>query len=881
MKRASVAAAPLLAVAMQSIALAGAQSPQSPPPGAHTARAPQPPPQPVFRSGVDLVRLDIRVTGADERPIKDLRVDEVEIVEEGSPRPILLFQHVEDPEGSYAEIARRTIAAEVSTNQGSPRGHVYVLVFDQSHILAGHEQRARLAAERFLRTRIRPGDRVALFALPGPGPQIEFTSEAARVTRELKSVVGAGQEAGNTATGAMRIYDAYEIARGNQFMIARYADLVAQAALATNAPTPGASRPLGGRATEDPAALRRQVQEDARTLVAQADGETRRLLAGLADVVGALGSIEGRKAVILFSEGFETDNVTRELEDVAAAAAQSYSVVFAMDLNPRTVSEKADAPRGGEQFSQIRSQLQSLGTLTGETDGAIIIDAQPQLDRALARIAETSQDYYLVGFAPSDAALRNRASYRRISVRVNRPGARVSARTGYALNPEHTPADRRRTIDAALRAPFSQQGLKVEYTTYVLRGSSPGMQRVVVSLAAEVPVATADARSADVVFAVRNTGDGRIAASGSDLMPLPEAAGAGATMGLGFYRVQFEVPPGSYLMRAIVREPGGLLGSADRRFQVRGLGGPGVTAGDLVLGSADVRGLPVRATAYSSEMLSGVFEIYGRTRERLNGVGATAELLSLSTHAAVLAAPAELQEIKVADGSASRGGRVLLPLEGVPPGHYLVRARVHDGRETVAELLRDVQVVAGSPPPAPPPSAAVAVTFRPVDVLGGDIARRFVAAMRLRAEGGDLQSAARSAAQQNWAAAESALPGEASRSHDAQALRGLAAFARADYAAAVLGLKAAQESTALDPDLAFLLGWAHAAAGDDRSAVSAWRAAIWANKSLVPAYLALVDAYARLGQPDLALQVVRSGLTALPDSPELLDRLARLERKQE
>jgi hypothetical protein len=44
---------------------------------------------------------------------------------------------------------------------------------------------------------------------------------------------------------------------------------------------------------------------------------------------------------------------------------------------------------------------------------------------------------------------------------------------------------------------------------------------------------------------------------------------------------------------------------------------------------------------------------------------------------------------------------------------------------------------------------------------------------------------------------------------------------------------------------------------------------------------ALVDAYVRLGQSDLALQVIRSGLTALPDSPELLDRLARLERKQE
>lgn len=872
MKRGFVLAAPLLAVALSLAAQPGAHQGQSAPPTPQAS-------QPVFRSGVDLVRLDVRVTGADERPIKDLRAEEVEISEEGARRPILLFQHVEDPEGSYAEIARRTIAAEVSTNQGSPRGHVYVLVFDQSHILPGHEQRARLAAEHFLRTRIRPGDRVALFALPGPGPQIEFTSDATRVTRELKSVVGAGQETGNGATGVMLIYDAYEIARGNQLMIARYADLVAQAPLATTTPAPSTLRPLGGRATEDPATLRRLVQEDARTLVGIADGESRRFLSSLADVVRTLRSVEGRKAVILFSEGFEVDNVTRELEEVAAAAAQSYSVVFAMDLNPRSVSVSAEGPRGGEQFSEIRSRLQSLGTLTGETDGTIIIDALPQLDRALTRIAETSQDYYLVGFAPSETALRHRASYRRIAVKVNRAGARVSARTGYALNPEQTPADRRRTIDAALRAPFSQQGLRVEYTTYVLAGSSPGMQRVVVSLAAEVPVATSDARHADVVFAVRNTGDGRIAASGSDLMPLPEAAREGASTGVGLYRVQFEMPAGSYLMRAVVREPGGLLGSADRRFQVRALGGPGVTAGDLVLGSADVRGLPVRATAYTSEGLTGVLEIYGRSADRLKGITVTAELLSLASHAAALSAPAELQEIKVTDRGASRGARILLPLEGVVPGQYLVRARVRSGQETAAELLRDVHVLAGSPPAAPRPSPEKPAAFRPLDVLRGDIARRYLAALRSRTAGGPLESAARAAAEGDWSAADAAASAVQSQAADAQALRGLAAFARADYGAAATTLAAAQERAPVNADLAFLLGWAHAAAGDDRLAVGVWRSAVLADTSLVPGYLALVDAYLRLGQPDLALQVVRSGLAALPGSPELLDRLARLERR--
>ena len=52
--------------------------------------------------------------------------------------------------------------------------------------------------------------------------------------------------------------------------------------------------------------------------------------------------IEGRKAVVLLSEGFYSDHVARELEDAAAAAAHSYSVVYSLDL-PRYRTETTAA----------------------------------------------------------------------------------------------------------------------------------------------------------------------------------------------------------------------------------------------------------------------------------------------------------------------------------------------------------------------------------------------------------------------------------------------------------------------------------------------------------------------------------------------------------
>jgi len=838
-----------------------------------------PQPAPVFRSGLELVRVDVRVTDRDGHPIADLRPDEVQIKEEGTPRPVLLFQHIEAPQGTYAEAAQRTIAAQVSTNQGSPRGHVYVFVFDETHILPGHEQRARRAAEHFLRTRMRPGDRVALYALPGPGPHVDFTADVSRVLRDLTSVRGAAEQTGTGALSAlapMRTYEAYEIVRGNQQILDRLTNEVSQNLLASDTRSTSRTRSSAAAVYDDPAENRRVLTEDARSLVARADGDARRFLMAFADVIRALRMVDGRKTVLLFSEGFPIDNVTHELEDVAAAAAQSSSVVYAMDLNPRTVEANEDAPRGGEQTTETRDKLQSLGSITAATAGTLINDAPAQLDRALAQIAEATEDYYLVGFAPG-AGSGDRDRYRRIQVIVTRPGARVSARTGFALNPSTTPADRRRTIDAALRAPFTQQGLRVEYTTYTLRGAVPGTERVIVSLTAELPVASTGTAEADVVYIVRNVPTGEVAASGSDRIALPQTTqDSGARTGIGVYRVQLSLRPGTYLMRAVVREPGGLLGSADRRFQVRALDGPDTTASDLVLGSSSEAGLPVRATAYVSDLLTGVFELYGRTESQLRDLAVTTDLVPVDGGSASLSTRAELQPIRARDDGASRGVRVELPLASVTPGQYLVRATVRNGSDTITELLRDVIVRAGARPPAAgaPVSSA---RFEPLDVLQGAVARQLVEAIQARARGRTIEAAAGLAVSGNWSAVEATLGSAASGSADESILRGMAAFARSDYQRAIAAFRAAQDAGATDAALSFVLGWAHAAAGDDRPAITAWRTAILTDSSLVSAYLALVEAYVRLGQPDLARQVVKNGLRALPNSPELLDRLARLQ----
>ena len=473
------------------------------------------------------MRLDVRVVDDAGLPVKDLRADEVQVFEGGEPRPVVVFQHVAEPVGSYLEVARRTIGAEVSTNQGAPRGHLYVFVFDQTHIAPGNEMRARQAVERFLHTRVKPGDRVALYALPGPGPQIPFTSNVNIALAELPKVRGGLDRQSFVSFGDMSDFEAFQVLRGDDTILQRILTRASTSGAPTadigTIDTSGATSARASSTTIDasPAAID-VAKSTAKTVVSRADNETHSFLLTLADVIRELAVIEGRKSVILVSEGFFADNVAPDVDRVAAAAAEAYAVIYSLDINRRGVDVNAVAPTGSDPFQEIQSRLESLGTLSAETSGELVLDASGRVEQVLNRVVDASQDYYVVGFEPPASALSDWNRYRRVKVSVARPGVRVETRTGYALREPLTLADRRRAIDTALGAPFPQQGLPLEMTTYVMRGASAGVQRVVMSLEADLPVAAdSAAKPADVVFVARDARDGRVRASGTDAIPPP------------------------------------------------------------------------------------------------------------------------------------------------------------------------------------------------------------------------------------------------------------------------------------------------------------------------------------------------------------------------
>ena len=87
---------------------------------------------PSFRSGVDIVRLDVSVLDKDRRPVRDLTRDDITILVDGQPQPIVSFEPVafrtvEPPTAPWM----RDVAPDVRNNAlGEPR--LFVLLMDDA-----------------------------------------------------------------------------------------------------------------------------------------------------------------------------------------------------------------------------------------------------------------------------------------------------------------------------------------------------------------------------------------------------------------------------------------------------------------------------------------------------------------------------------------------------------------------------------------------------------------------------------------------------------------------------------------------------------------------------------------------------------------------------
>ena len=157
-------------------------------------------------------------------------------------------------------------------------------------------------------------------------------------------------------------------------------------------------------------------------------------------LIDELNRIEGRTALILFSDGVDNDSRKATLESTLTKVERSDTLIYPVQFSTfDRIKSRAPAqsnlPVEGTGFSEedhkrAGAYLRRLAdtTSTGVYPASEISD----LDRAISSIVDELHNEYSIGYYPRDTG--KAGEQRRVEVRVNRPQLVVRARTGYVID---------------------------------------------------------------------------------------------------------------------------------------------------------------------------------------------------------------------------------------------------------------------------------------------------------------------------------------------------------------------------------------------------------------------------------------------------------------
>jgi VWFA-related protein len=401
-----------------------------------------------IRSGVTLVPVDVRVLDKDGRPITDLTEDDFTLVENGVVQTIRQFER----QAMSAEAAPAGIApalASVADPEAGPQKHrTFLIVLGRGRLQ--HPARGVDAMIRFVREQLLPQDHVAVMAW---NRATDFTTDHAAVAEVLERFRREHEAVESklhfVRSGLAGLYGGKAVPPGTQSRI----DAVFAGRVDFRTVPPGRVTDAG-RIAEDARSVTSQLLGDVTSSAVRPEGgdmsldehidasnQTSSDLENLYTGIEYLRYIGGEKRLVFVTQ---RGLFLPRLEDDLSLAAMANDARVVLDTvqtggigsGPPRTGRGAVPP--GPTFTETFA-LQSLRTMSELSGG--VSSVYGYADKAMDRIDRASRFQYLLAYAPADANLDGR--YRRITVRVNRPGATVQYRRGYYARAQLVPYDRR------------------------------------------------------------------------------------------------------------------------------------------------------------------------------------------------------------------------------------------------------------------------------------------------------------------------------------------------------------------------------------------------------------------------------------------------------
>jgi len=530
-----------------------------------------------FRTKVNLVLVPVVVRDKQGRVIGNLRKEDFQLFDKGKPQTISSFS-VETldsqskppatPESSAAENGLEETAAG---DAAVVPNRFVAYVFDDVHLEQTDLMQVRAAAEKHLYGSLVPTDRAAIFTTSGR-ISLDFTDDRDKLHETLLRV--RAQPIARSLSQEcpdITYYQADLIVNKNDpnAMTAAVQDALACLSLD---PTNQNSVQIAQSTS----------QSTASRMLNAGDTETRAVFTLMNQVVRRISAMPGKRSIILASPGFLTlADIQQEKAAIIDRAIRANVIIST--LNARglyTIIPGGDASRPNPQSSTgalIKSQYMNAAAQAEEDvlaelaygTGGVFFHNNNDLVEGFHRAAARPEFVYVLGFSPQNLKLDGRFHSLKISLTSSNK-LDLQARRGYYA-PQHLANEEETAKQEIQDALFSREELRdipVEIHTQFYKSS---VENARLAVLARVDVKhlrfrKENGRNADNLTVVsgvfdRNgnlvTGTEKTVEMRLRDQTLETRLNSGITV-----RSSFDVKPGSYLIRLVIRDSEGQLMAA-------------------------------------------------------------------------------------------------------------------------------------------------------------------------------------------------------------------------------------------------------------------------------------------------------------------------------
>jgi VWFA-related protein len=531
-----------------------------------------------FSTKVNLVMVPVVVRDAKGKAIGTLKKEDFQLFDKGKPQVISKFSIEKAGDAVIpADVATDEAAPDKPAAPAAPIAQRFVLyLFDDVHTTTADLMQARNAADKHLTESMDASTRAAIFTTSGQG-NLDFTDDRAKLHEALmKLMARPTMEARGSDCPDLSYFEADRIQNKNDQTALHAA---AQEVLATCAPPPPVPPPVPqsviDAAEQNAEGLTRAT---ASRVIAVGERDTRLALTTLENAIRRLSAAPGERALILVSAGFFlTDDLRPEETEIMDRAIRAN--VRINSLNARGLY--VEIPGGDastrdtvniQQATNLKTEYDHQSALADEDVMAELADAtggryfhnSNDLKGGFTELGATPEFVYVLGFSPQNLKLDG--AYHALKVKLANPhGLELEARRGYYA-PRHLAdpeEDAKREIQEAMFSRDELQDIPLELHTQFFKSSDVAAK---IAVLARVNVRNLRFRKADgrnndnltILSGVFDRNGNYITGMTKTVQmrlldaTLERVLNSGITV-----RTNFEVVPGSYVIRLVVRDSEG------------------------------------------------------------------------------------------------------------------------------------------------------------------------------------------------------------------------------------------------------------------------------------------------------------------------------------